>query len=183
MYKDDMLGKLLKGIVGLPAEMIGTLYDLIEKLGGEDGDGWWAALKRFLRKENPWEKPLFKYDKTEDGWTLLEDTQFSDSFTPDFVSFLRPGENQVGGDVMRSRAKELNANLGQRDLQWLEANQHLIPESERGYYIVVPGTVWSGIHGGRRIACLVWDEDHWYTDFYWLGRDWNDRYHLLCLRK
>ena len=45
---DDMLGK------GALAAVAGPLKDLAEKLAGPDGEGWFAALKRFLRKEDPW---------------------------------------------------------------------------------------------------------------------------------
>ncbi|MFH1909698.1 MAG: hypothetical protein ABIJ72_00690 [bacterium] len=40
----DMLGKLFTGL----------LLDLIEKLSGEQGGEWHEALRKFLRKENPW---------------------------------------------------------------------------------------------------------------------------------
>ena len=40
----DMLGKLFAGL----------LLDLVQKLSGEDGEMWYEALKKFLRKENPW---------------------------------------------------------------------------------------------------------------------------------
>ncbi len=32
----------------------GLLLDLIEKLSGEQGEEWYEALRKFLRKENPW---------------------------------------------------------------------------------------------------------------------------------
>ena len=124
----------------------------------------------------------FKYDKTNDGWTLLKDVKSSGSFNPDFVLFLKPGEDRVNGDTMRVRAKELNANLGQRDLEWLEANQHLIPESERGHYIVATGTVWLGVGAGRSVACLGWSGDRWYVVFFWLGGGWDGSVRLLGLR-
>lgn len=53
MY-DNMLGKLIKLIVTVPAEWLGTLVDLVEKLCGEEGLKWLTALKRFLRKEDAW---------------------------------------------------------------------------------------------------------------------------------
>lgn len=40
----SMLGKLFTGL----------LLDLIEKLSGEQGEEWHEALRKFLRKENPW---------------------------------------------------------------------------------------------------------------------------------
>ena len=48
------LGNAVKKLVELPANMIGAIYDLLEKLGGKDGDMWLTALCRFLRKESVW---------------------------------------------------------------------------------------------------------------------------------
>ena len=110
MSKDDMLGKLIKLIIGLPVEVIGTLYDLAEKLGGKkEGKIWLAALKRFLRKENPWEEQNFKYDYTNNGWNLLENVPFLGAFIPEIKRFSKEGEDYVSSKKMRQRAKELNA--------------------------------------------------------------------------
>lgn len=49
MSKNDVLG-------GALAEVAGPLKDLLSKLGGKDAEMWLGALKRFLRKENPWEQ-------------------------------------------------------------------------------------------------------------------------------
>jgi len=45
---ENMLGKALRN-------ELGPLEDLIGKLRGKEGIEWHSALKRFLRKENPWE--------------------------------------------------------------------------------------------------------------------------------
>lgn len=45
-----MLGEALQEITGL-------LWDLFSKLSGDQGAEWLEALKRFLRKENPWPMP------------------------------------------------------------------------------------------------------------------------------
>lgn len=125
----------------------------------------------------------FKYDKAKEGWTLLEDVPSSTlPFTPDFVKFLKSGESSVNGNVMRQRAKELNANLGQRDLEWLLGNPHLIPESERGHYLVATGTVWRGSGGLRGVPCLGWGGVGWSLHFYWLGFDWDGIVRLVCQR-
>ena len=43
------------------SEVQGPLIDLLEKVGGRDGELWLRGLNKFLRKENPWEKPeIFK---------------------------------------------------------------------------------------------------------------------------
>ncbi len=44
----NMLGEALRTVCG-------PLGDLNQKLSGPNGEEWLAALKRFLRKENPWD--------------------------------------------------------------------------------------------------------------------------------
>jgi len=44
---EDMLGEALRQIAG-------PLKDLLDKLSGAEGSEWVEALKKFLRKENPW---------------------------------------------------------------------------------------------------------------------------------
>ena len=39
------------------SEVQGPLIDLLEKVGGRDGELWLRGLNKFLRKENPWGKP------------------------------------------------------------------------------------------------------------------------------
>lgn len=50
----DMLGMVVRKIVELPVEMLGTICDLAEKLAGEAGQEWLVELKKFLRKEKCW---------------------------------------------------------------------------------------------------------------------------------
>lgn len=47
----DMLGVAVRKLVTLPASMLGTVCDLLEKMADPD---WVEATKKFLRKENPW---------------------------------------------------------------------------------------------------------------------------------
>lgn len=39
------------------SDIRGPLTDLLARLEGKDGGVWLRGLKKFLRKENPWEKP------------------------------------------------------------------------------------------------------------------------------
>ncbi len=39
------------------SDIQGPLIDLLEKVGGRDGELWLRGLNKFLRKENPWENP------------------------------------------------------------------------------------------------------------------------------
>lgn len=168
MSNNDMLGKLVKLIVGLPVETV----------------VWLTSLKRFLRKENVWVQPLFKHDKTKDGWTLLEDAPFNGGcFIPEFVGFLKSGESYINGKEMRRRAVELNANRGQRDAEWLLENQGGIPRELRGKFLVFPGTVWFTSDGIHYVPCLDWRGDKWCWGFYWLGSVWGDSLRLVGSRE
>ena len=181
---NDMLGTLVRGIVGLPVQMIGTLYDLVKKLGGEEGWVWLCALKWFLRKENPWEKSLFQYDKTKDGWKLLEDVLFSGAFTLDIMEFLKSNESYVNGEVMKQRAKELNAHLGQKHAKYLLEHQELISKDWQGkYYLVFPGTVWRDRGGSRVVPYLYWRGGEWRLYFGWLRRVWDGDARLVRHRE
>ncbi|MEI6420233.1 MAG: hypothetical protein WCO30_01240 [bacterium] len=46
------------------AETRGAISDLMEKLSGEHDVEWLTALKKFLRRENPWEKREWRAWKT-----------------------------------------------------------------------------------------------------------------------
>ncbi|MBX4189227.1 hypothetical protein KW785_01365 [Candidatus Parcubacteria bacterium] len=52
-----MLGKLLELILTVAEEKLPTLVDLFERLTSKDANHWWIALRKFLRKENPWAPP------------------------------------------------------------------------------------------------------------------------------
>jgi len=108
----------------------------------------------------------FKYDKAKDGWTLLEDVPFDGKqFIPDIVEFLQ-GESSVNGEVMKQRAKELNAHLGQHDAEYLLEHQELIPKKWRGKCdLVFPGTVWRNPLRACSVPCLSWSFDCWILHF------------------
>lgn len=65
MYS-DMLGQVVRKLVQLPVDMMGTLFDLLEKLIGSSGQIWFRRLKRFLRGENPFGVPKFFEITTND---------------------------------------------------------------------------------------------------------------------
>ncbi|MCR4274739.1 MAG: hypothetical protein NUW02_01685 [Candidatus Campbellbacteria bacterium] len=52
--RESMLGRIVVMIVTVPAEWLGMLVDLLEKLLGKAGAEWFTALGRFLRKEEVW---------------------------------------------------------------------------------------------------------------------------------
>jgi len=155
-------------------DVSGPLEDFSKKLLSEEGGQWLSAFKKFLRKENPWEKPLFKNDKAKDGWKLLEDIPFDGKqFVPEFVEFLKSGESCVNGEEMKRRAQKLNVHLGQRHAEYLLEHQESIPKELRGKNLVFPGTVWLGSDDDRFVPYLRWLGGRWYLSFRWLSRGWD----------
>jgi hypothetical protein len=60
MDKESMLGKIVKLVMMVPDQFLGTLVDLLEKLSGQDAGEWSKELKKFLRKEECWGKERAK---------------------------------------------------------------------------------------------------------------------------
>lgn len=48
---NDVLGPVVRKLIELPLNMLGVLYDLLEKLSGPHGEEWFEKLKKFLRGE------------------------------------------------------------------------------------------------------------------------------------
>jgi len=153
-------------LLGLERPGAGLTLDQLQKRAVED--------RCFCKKKAEAAVLPFKHDKTPNGWTLLEDTPFDGKqFVPDLVEFLKSGESSVNGELMKWRAKELNAHLGQRHAEYLLEHQELITKEWQGkYYLVFPGTVWQESIGLRDIPYLVWSRGEWYLSFRWLEDGW-----------
>jgi hypothetical protein len=129
--------------------------------------------------------PVFSRDMRKQGWELVEDVSSPAEIVIanlETVLFLS-GEGNVSGEVMRQRAVELVASLGQRHAEFLLEQQEEIPKEFRKYYLVFPGTVWRDSVGDLRVLCLRWHDGRWYPDFDWLKLDWDSRDRLLRPRK
>jgi len=128
-------------------------------------------------------KPFLR-DMTKEGWKLLQDVHYeAGEVQLELKELLKPGETSVKGDVMAERAKELNANFGQKHAEYLWENQHLIPVEFRKFYLTFPGTVWRDLHGDRRVLYLLWCGGRWCLNFEWLKSVWHGYGRLLGLRK
>ncbi len=97
----------------------------------------------------------------------------------EILSFLREEDGgSVRGDTMVSRAKEMNANLGKEDCEFLLAHKDEIPAALRGKVVFIfPDLRRPG--GREGVAFLGWDVDGWVVGFRWIGRGWNGRDRLL----
>ena len=90
---DAMLSRALRKYAGLR-------HHVDQVLVGDDSGIWEAELKKFLRHEPCWTKgaePNLRFDKRQDGWTLLEHQprRIVSATGLELVPFLRSGEDSI----------------------------------------------------------------------------------------
>jgi hypothetical protein len=56
----DMLGGVVRKLTEIPLEMLGAIYDFLEKLSGSETQEWFYEFKKFLRKEKCWVEEIHK---------------------------------------------------------------------------------------------------------------------------
>lgn len=131
-------------------------------------------------------EPNLRFDKRQDGWTLLEHAprKLVSASDLELVPFLRDGESAIRGYDLIGRARyELDANYGQEDAEFLLDHQDKIPVQFRKYYLVFTGLVWR-VSGRRRyVPCLDWGGGRWFLHFRWLDRDFDSDGRLVRPRK
>lgn len=158
----------------LPRDLPNQLMQkFIEPASGEE-------LRMILRKA--FGMSLFSRDMTKEGWELLEDVggEPIPASKLELVPFLKEGEEYIKGEELVRRAREeLNANLGQRQVEHLLERQEEIPEEWREYYLVFTGTIWCDRGGPRYVPCLYWYGGRWYLYFRWLDRGFDRLGRLL----
>jgi hypothetical protein len=93
------------------------------------------------------------------------DPTFNDVRGLELVGFLKPGESRVIGETMAERAKHLEANAGQDDLEWLLEHQEGDPLEWIKYQLVAPGTKWRTTTGDQVVPCLLWEGCQWVLEF------------------
>lgn len=153
----------------------GVVTDLLEKLGGSNGQEWLKASKKFLRKEDPWptwSKPRFLRDMSKErGWTLEEEgPKHPEGLTGldlRVQEFLNYDEKFITGEEFQKRAQKLNAGFGQHMVEYLLGHQIEIPAEWRKFYLAFPGTVWRGAHSCY-VPVLSWHASGWLLYFFWL---------------
>ena len=90
----------------------------------------------------------------------------------EILSFLREEDGgSVRGDVMVSRAKELGANLGKEDCEFILAHQADIPVALRGKIVFVFPD-WRSPVDREDVAYVGWGGDGWYQFWGWLASGW-----------
>ncbi|MDP3725195.1 MAG: hypothetical protein Q8R20_01855 [Nanoarchaeota archaeon] len=182
---ENMLGNALEATSG-------PFKDFFEKLGGEEGEEWFSAFKRFLRKENPWEsewreieelsieipalaRPTLKELRALCPWirSIEYDVSPTEVVTLRLGTFLRSGEERISHEKYEQRCKpHLASCLGHQHAAWLVEHQDEFPEFMAllgKVYVDFPGIVVLGVGGSRFLACLGQDGKHWGLSWRWTG--------------
>lgn len=85
-------------------------------------------------------------DMRKQGWTLVKDTSNAKLFLPSqlkLVSLLPEGERYIrGGGLLEEWAKEMGANFGQEQAEYLLRHQQEIQEEWGQFDLLFPGTMW-----------------------------------------
>lgn len=166
----------------------GPLKDLEDKLSGEDGKFWAAALKKMLRRENPWPEQIYVIDldadpSVPDGWEVVEHKRGGQlvwdlSLITLYLSPRQLGKYRIEGHELRAELESqftLNANA----LRFYLAHPYLIPPewktSEIGYspLICFWATIYRDAEGCLYILCLRWEDGHWCARTRCLSRGFN----------
>lgn len=105
------------------SDVKGPFKDLLDKLGGEEGEEWLEALNKMLRKENSWPRPILKLISSDEELTLdacdSERTiaQATDVFAHIDSNFKNWGTDKAGKARPRTLVKvfkmQQNANFAQ----------------------------------------------------------------------
>jgi hypothetical protein len=176
--------------------MLGMLGDLLEKLNSASRGFWLEALKRFLRKEDPWGSilsPVIRVDQLdgfrlenwfeEEGLSVVElDTRaFSlgelDLRDIRLEHMFRKGEaKSIDGETWLERLRKTGYTcLDARVFQHLWRNKDLIREEwylETGRnvtHIYFPGTILCSPGGVRYVLSLRFSEGKWRWNMYGLS--------------
>lgn len=183
--KQDMLGPVVRALVGVPREYLGVVLDAINKLGSKDGELWKARLSTVLRegvKKTVETKHIIDCDAepfVPDGWSVEEHKKGGKfEWEPNDIK-LYFSDNQkdsrknfgIDGNDLRKELEDqyvLNANI----LDYLLTNQRLIPEEWKGKYVFFWGTIYRLPDGALSVRYLCWRGGEWRWDDYWLGGNW-----------
>lgn len=121
----------------------------------------------------------FSFDKTQDGWKLIEDVEPNITALADFelssFGMEEDGNEGAWASCVCERVKKQGVHLfGQRDAEWLLKHQNRIPRKSGDAQILFPGTVWDDgrtmvapylYKGGGKVWGLFFVEmNRWYTD-------------------
>ena len=110
-------------------------------------------------------KQLFRFDKTENGWELVENNVLWGE--PELIidTFLQDSECYLVDDTMLELSKTVTEEkgplAGQLYAELMLAQLDQIPVEWRRYRLVFVGTMWRDQDGQLWITCLEWNGVKW----------------------
>lgn len=186
------------------AEFGGPLKDFAEKLSGAEGPQWFAAFKRYLRKENPWDldffretgevaiqipalpRPTIEQLQEKFSWikSIERDTSPVEAIVLNLGTVLYPNEERIDDTEYERRiAPKIAVSLGYQHARWLAEHQDAFPDFMAllgKIYIDFPGLVVVRAVGYRYFPRLSWGGRRWALYWGWVG-DGLDRYGRVAL--
>lgn len=177
----DMLGQGVRKLVKLSEDLLGIVFDLLEKLLGPYTMMWTSALKRFLRKENPWPKEIIQaapFDPVKflsEGWSIEPDqdeqslalTEVDLSKVRLETSLKAKETSIIGEEKIKREKKHKFIRLDARFFMALWNDQKKIPEAWKEKtngnttYICFTGTPLRDPYGNRYVLYLCWFGGQW----------------------
>ncbi len=189
MSQEDMLGISVH-------DAQGVVTDLLEKLGGSNGQEWLSASKKFLRKEDPWpESNVFTLTVNYD--LSIEDAAgnydwVNDNITNRNFPLTRRGTETIEAHLVHfGRVMTSDEVLDELDKQGLRSAtiEELLafgadhPELQRQFPIIALGSVWVDPGGGRCVPVLWSFGRRRSVGLSWLGYEWLSRYRFAAVSK
>ena len=86
----------------------------------------------------------------------------------ELISFVKDNQSYIDAGQMIDRARELNANVGQKEAEYFLEHQDEIPEDWRKWYIVFPEWYTRNYAGDELVGYLCWDSSQWIKCLNWL---------------
>ncbi|PIT93875.1 hypothetical protein COU00_01985 [Candidatus Falkowbacteria bacterium CG10_big_fil_rev_8_21_14_0_10_43_11] len=186
--KKDMLGTVVRKIVGIPLIMLGVICDLVEKLAGEAGQEWLAELKKFLRKEQCWDaiNNIFrltvggnrtteelvragKYDWVDENITN-QNFPMGSQTDEDVVIELLEFDHDVSSEEAIEEARKRGLERPTHEDALFFGEQH--PEEQHKHPIVFLHEPWQSSHGGGIVLVLYGHSSGRHLNLDWFGFGW-----------
>ncbi len=177
MNTENMLGKIVKGSMTVPADWLGTLVDLFEKLNSSRGAKLMCGLRSLLRGEMTLIKHIIDCDVQPfipKGWRIDEHRKGGQlEWSSAKILLYTPEVQEVEYIFGNALRKELTGKrvLNACVLDYLLDNPHLIPEEWKNKRVFFWGTVYLDCN---RYSCVRYlfcnDLGEWNWDVFWLSR-------------
>ena len=167
-------------------KVVPVLNDLQTKLGGQNGDQVFEALKKILRGEEPTGIVSLK-DMIAAGhydWVNDDITEKRFPMPKDFVLGTEPKVFHFNRDISSEKAIALMDADGYRPATIFDLLDYGAknPEEQRKFPIVALGSV-AEIRGDHRVACLGRDGSERNLSLQWFDGGWGAHCRFLAVRK